>query len=221
VAVYHAGMDNFERYRVQQQFMLGQVDVIAATSAFGMGIDKDDVRYVVHYHLSNDLANYLQEIGRAGRDGQQSLAVSLYVPGDESMQLNMIDNSIPSESVIRGVYRDQLTTAEIGQGQFDLVNFYKKRGFEEEQVVVAFADRKASRLLSLNQLVEFVSATKDLRQKLLRAFDDSTAFNDQNESSGASNLHIEELGLSFVSKEPMTAGLLEWHQVLGKMFNLG
>ena len=65
------------RYRIQQQFMMGQIDVITATSAFGMGIDKDDVRYVIHYHLSNDLANYLQEIGRAGRDGEQSAAFLL------------------------------------------------------------------------------------------------------------------------------------------------
>ena len=82
VAAYHAGLDTMSSYRIQQQFMLGQIDVIAATSAFGMGIDKDNVRYVIHYHLSNDLANYLQEIGRAGRDGEQSAAILLYVPGD-------------------------------------------------------------------------------------------------------------------------------------------
>ena len=108
VAAYHAGLDTMSRYRIQQQFMLGQIDVIAATSAFGMGIDKDNVRYVIHYHLSNDLANYLQEIGRAGRDGEQSAAILLYVPGDENLQLNMIDGTIPNREVVMGYYDKRL-----------------------------------------------------------------------------------------------------------------
>ena len=95
VVAYHAGMDAISRYRVQQQFMQGDIDVITATSAFGMGIDKEDVRFVINYHLSNDLANYLQEIGRAGRDGKQAVAILLYVTGDELIQFNLIDQSIP------------------------------------------------------------------------------------------------------------------------------
>ena len=68
VAVYHAGISAIDRFRIQQQFMQGQLQAVCATSAFGMGIDKDDIRYVIHYHLPGSLESYVQEIGRAGRN---------------------------------------------------------------------------------------------------------------------------------------------------------
>lgn len=80
VAAYHADLDAETRFKVQQQFMQDQLDVICATSAFGMGIDKNNVRFVIHYHVPSDLEAYWQEIGRAGRDGKQSIAILLYQP---------------------------------------------------------------------------------------------------------------------------------------------
>lgn len=80
--------------------MAGQLDVICATSAFGMGINKADIRLVVHYHLPTTLADYVQEIGRAGRDGQQAMAIMLYAPGDENLvrDLNELTAATPMKS---------------------------------------------------------------------------------------------------------------------------
>lgn len=69
---YHAGMSAAQRRRVQKRFMTGQLRVVVATVAFGMGLDKSDVRAIIHYNLPRSFESYVQEIGRAGRDGLPS-----------------------------------------------------------------------------------------------------------------------------------------------------
>jgi ATP-dependent DNA helicase RecQ len=83
---YHAGMRAAERSRVHDAFLSGAADVVVATSAFGMGIDKEDVRFVLHASLPGSLDAYYQEIGRCGRDGRPALAVLHYRPQDTGMQ---------------------------------------------------------------------------------------------------------------------------------------
>src|SRR5699024_1726615 len=75
VAYYHGGLDQESRLKIQQQFLYNQLQVICATSAFGMGINKSNVRMVVHYHLPSQKESFIQEIGRAGRDGEQSVSI--------------------------------------------------------------------------------------------------------------------------------------------------
>ncbi|MDT9684031.1 RecQ family ATP-dependent DNA helicase [Streptomyces sp. TRM76323] len=85
-AAYHAGLPAGERSRVHEAFLAGRADVVVATSAFGMGIDKEDVRFVLHASLPGSLDAYYQEIGRAGRDGEPALAVLHYRPEDSGLQ---------------------------------------------------------------------------------------------------------------------------------------
>ncbi|WP_251520789.1 MULTISPECIES: ATP-dependent DNA helicase RecQ [unclassified Staphylococcus] len=81
--IYHSDLSYQERQTVQHQFINNEIPIIVATSAFGMGINKKDIRTVIHYHLPSSPSNYIQEIGRAGRDGNPSQAISMYQPDDQ------------------------------------------------------------------------------------------------------------------------------------------
>jgi ATP-dependent DNA helicase RecQ len=97
---YHGGLDQEQRILIQQQFINGQLDVICATSAFGMGVNKENIRFIIHYHMPMQIESYLQEIGRSGRDGDSSIAVLLYSPGDEQLPLQLAEGELPSEQQI-------------------------------------------------------------------------------------------------------------------------
>jgi ATP-dependent DNA helicase RecQ len=94
---YHGGLDQEQRILIQQQFIHGQLDIICATSAFGMGVNKENIRFIVHYHMPMQIESYLQEIGRAGRDGEDSIAYFLYSPGDEQLPVQLAEGELPSE----------------------------------------------------------------------------------------------------------------------------
>ena len=79
---YHAGLSDIQRTKNQNLFIKDKVRIIVATVAFGMGINKPNVRFVIHYDMAKSLEEYYQKIGRAGRDGLESHALLLYSPGD-------------------------------------------------------------------------------------------------------------------------------------------
>ena len=93
VAFYHGDVSATDRMKIQQQFIKDDIRVLCATSAFGMGVNKKNVRFVIHYHLPDSLENYVQESGRAGRDAQQSISILLYQPGDERIHYYLQEES--------------------------------------------------------------------------------------------------------------------------------
>ena len=124
VSTYHAGMSDGVRVKAQEDFMSGRTQMIVATNAFGMGIDKPDIRFVAHYQIPGSIEAYYQEIGRAGRDGLPSTCVLLFNYADKNTHDFFIEGSYPDISTVKNVYdallrrgekRIELTAAQIGK----------------------------------------------------------------------------------------------------------
>ncbi len=104
VGKYTGSMDNTSREQGQNDFMDDTTRVVVATNAFGMGIDKKDIRFVIHYNLPGSIEGYYQEIGRAGRDGKMSIAVILASFSDTKIQEFFVENANPDEEEILDFY---------------------------------------------------------------------------------------------------------------------
>ncbi len=103
---YHAGMSDKDRAEVQDAFLSGELDCICATIAFGMGVDKPDVRLVVHYSLPSTIEAYYQEAGRAGRDGEPAHAALLYAPQDLMTRKSIMEKNYPPERIVQAVLKN-------------------------------------------------------------------------------------------------------------------
>jgi ATP-dependent DNA helicase RecQ len=113
--VYHAGLDGLVREKAQDVFMAGQLDVIVATNAFGMGVDKSDIRLVVHADIPRSPEAYYQEAGRGGRDGKPTRCVLLFNHSDIKLQEFLIEASYPSAEVLRGIWKLLRDRPELGR----------------------------------------------------------------------------------------------------------
>ncbi|MGK4160543.1 ATP-dependent DNA helicase RecQ [Limosilactobacillus reuteri] len=174
VAAYHAGVVPIERFRIQNQFMNNELQVICATSAFGMGIDKNDIRYVIHYHLPSNLENYLQEIGRAGRDGKHSLAVLLYANGDEMIQRQLTSVDLPPATILEQIKNGKLSASILGE-QASLFAFYLEHSFTPQQIITMFERRKIQTEKELQEMVAYIKEDGCKREYLLTYFGEQFA----------------------------------------------
>ena len=218
VAAYHAGLTSENRFKIQQQFMAGELDVICATSAFGMGIDKADIRQVIHYHLPTNLADYVQEIGRAGRDGQPALAVLLYAPGDEQLVRNLNNLTAASPAEIQ-LDQQRFQQSQVAETDLSLVlQYYWTHGYSVEQVTAQFESRQRTKEAELAQLLTYVQ-TKTCRRAVLMAYFNEPAPDHTPRCCQLSGeqLPLAQLGLTASTTRPQAA-TIPWQQILAQLF---
>ncbi len=130
-AAYHAGMETDDRSRIQQQFIDSQDGIVVATIAFGMGIDKSNIRYVYHFNPPKSLESYAQEIGRSGRDGDDSVCEMLLVPEDRTVLENFTYGDTPSRHSV-----GRLIDLLAGQPETFYVSHYKLSSESDIRILV-------------------------------------------------------------------------------------
>ncbi|OGU71413.1 MAG: hypothetical protein A2V93_00175 [Ignavibacteria bacterium RBG_16_34_14] len=235
---YHAGLNPIERKKVQEDFLQDVIPVIAATNAFGMGIDKKDIRLIIHYNTPGSIENYYQEIGRAGRDGAKSQVYLLHDESDIRIQNYFLSQSHPNKEIIIKIYNAICDYGKVALGNIsekeiplhlDFISAYTKKEISKGLLfsalrfleyagylkVLSEYDRKENIQILWNKerLKDFVKGSvsnsiKELILLLIRAYG-SEIFNKQVQISISQ--FTSKLGLDFY----------QTHETLTVLINMG
>lgn len=167
IGYYHGGLNSSERSRLQLQFQSNHLDILVATNAFGMGIDKSDIRFIIHYDLPDSIENYVQEIGRAGRDGAASQAVLLYQKNDEKIhhyfkQMRQDERSGFQQLLGRKMAHE---SSELQSKWIDL-----SQSIGEKEVLAALAVNEQIKGEKLTQMLAYINLATCRREFILENF---------------------------------------------------
>lgn len=241
VAYYHAGMDGEQRLLVQQQFLYDELDIVCCTSAFGMGVDKGNVRFVLHFHMPAQLEAYVQEIGRAGRDGAPSLAVLFYADGDRAIAQAVAEAELPDSAALRewcrrlpedavgGGWRAMVDAGGFTDIQKRLLAYFLEWGqtAAPEQLTAAAKERLYERMAAaiearrrwkrkkLREMEEWVHASSCRRAAIVRAFGEELS---DKPDACCDNCGLETDRFMADGRRPEPAPVRPWREELWHMF---
>lgn len=179
VASYHGGKEAQDRQFIQEQFILGELDWIVATNAFGMGVHKENVRQVIHETMPANVSSYMQEIGRAGRDGKQSVAILLYAEGDEQAAQYIALEDLPTAHQIElyeqfkaeGQSLDRLVNdGYMSSTQYRVLHYWLEQ-LDANTVKEQFFAMQQKKLNELHRMLQIVKGTSCIRAQVIAYFE--------------------------------------------------
>ena len=213
VGYYHGGLDTAQRRQLQQQFVKNQLQFLIATNAFGMGIDKSDIRYVIHYDLPDSLENYVQEIGRAGRDQEESAAILLYQSGDERIHyfFNQLSREQRQSFELYLEYAtEQAPFDELQKKWMELIQQSEK----PENWVERLKRQEKEKEFRLQQMLRYINEENCRRKFILAYFGEKLSEKPQN----CCDIDGAKVGLLPKKKALSKTEPLHWESILLNLF---
>ena len=167
-AYYHAKMEQDDRILIQQQFQQGELEWICATNAFGMGIHKANIRQVIHDHIPTSIAGYMQEIGRAARDGKQSIASILYHSSDVEQAFYVATQDYPEKEIIHLAFHsnEEIQLPETTERILD----YWKEQLSEQETIDLFQSIRQKKWIEIERLYKLLENETCIREQLVEFF---------------------------------------------------
>ncbi|WP_042477936.1 RecQ family ATP-dependent DNA helicase [Bacillus ndiopicus] len=219
-AAYHAGKEAEDRQFIQQQFLVGKLEWIVATNAFGMGVHKGDIRQVIHEFMPANIANYMQEIGRAGRDGQPAVATLLYADGDEQFSQFIVTEDLPKMQHIEHYLANgdhpmrMLDAGEISETAFRVLHYWMQQE-SSEAVQKRLQQMEMDKYKAVHEMLQIVQATDCMRERLVNYFGQQLAEKTPNCCQNCGLVFEEILSAKQTVEEPEK--ILTWQERLQRI----
>ncbi|MGH2117908.1 helicase-related protein, partial [Aerococcus sp. L_32] len=179
VASYHGDRSLEDRHIIQSQFLQNELDVVFATSAFGMGINHGHIRFVLHYHLPKNMADFIQEVGRAGRDQEQSVSIVLYDHREaarlQQMRRLLEDEADLLDDLLERLFKQALTQSEVDQyaDSISAMLYFYRHHFTDHQTAKVHAQKlRQERLRQIYQMLDLMATDQCYRTFLLEQADE-------------------------------------------------
>lgn len=223
IASYHGGKEATDRQFIQEQFLKDELDWIVATNAFGMGVHKNNVRQVIHETMPSNISNYMQEIGRAGRDGKQAVAILLFSDGDEQAAHFVAMEDLPNEHQIdlyeqfkvQGTSLNELVSnGYMSSTQFRVLHYWLQQ-FSKDKVKSMFQSIQRKKLDELTRMIQLIKSKNCMRDQILCYFEQETS-NQLNCCSNCGDQYETLLKERIVEKEKLAKNWRERLKILLK-----
>lgn len=223
---YHAGMEQEDRVFIQQQFLSGDLKWVCATNAFGMGVHKDDIRQVIHEHLPSSPANYIQEVGRAGRDGENAVAILLYTEGDADRTRFIVNEEIPTKLFVDMIMEKRtngknpanlVDEGSMTETEFRVLSYWLERTDPNDTVRI-IEGLRFEKNRDINDMLKLIEANRCIRSKILEYFGQELVESEKpTECCSVCGLDLEHL-IANNEEETESMALSDWEERVRKLF---